>query len=80
MSRTTNIENKPPLGALIATRLKEMDKKQKWLAAETQISTSYLCMVLAGKAKHPTIRLLYKIADALNIDGKVLINALLSER
>ena len=32
MSRTTNLNNKPPLGTLIGKRLKEIGKQQKWLA------------------------------------------------
>lgn len=42
MSRTTNLHNKPPLGTMISKRLKEMDRQQKWLAQEAQISKTYL--------------------------------------
>ena len=38
MSRTTNLNNKPPLGTLIGKRLKEIGKQQKWLAQEARLS------------------------------------------
>lgn len=78
MSRITCAENKPPLGALIATRLNEMGKNQKWLSVDAQINQVYLCAVLAGRA-NPTIKLLRKIAKSLDIDIRELTNALLSE-
>ena len=43
MSRTTNLNNKPPLGTLIGKRLKEIGKQQKWLAQEARLSKTYLC-------------------------------------
>ena len=38
MSRTTNLNNKPPLGTLIGKRLKEIGKQQKWLEAIKNLS------------------------------------------
>ncbi len=78
MSRTTRAVNKPPLGALIATRLNEMGKNQKWLSENAQVNQVYLCAVLAGRA-NPTIKLLRRIARSLDIDVRELTNALLSE-
>ena len=78
MSRTTNIVNKPPLGAFIAVRLKEIGKNQKWLSEDAQVNQIYLCAVLAGRA-NPTIKFLKKLAKSLNIDVKDLVNALLSK-
>lgn len=78
MSRTTNVNNKPPLGALIATRLIEKGKNQKWLAESANVNQIYLCAILAGRA-NPTIKLLKRIAISLDIDVKDLTNALLSE-
>ena len=46
MSRTTNLNNKPPLGTLIGKRLKEIGKQQKWLAQEARLSKTYLCAVI----------------------------------
>ena len=40
MSRTTNLNNKPPLGTLIGKRLKEIGKQQKWLAQEARLVDS----------------------------------------
>ncbi len=78
MSRTTRAVNKPPLGALIATRLNEMGKNQKWLSEDAQVNQVYLCAVLSGRA-NPTIKLLRRIARSLDIDVRELTNALLSE-
>ena len=78
MSRTTSISNKPPLGTLIAVRLKEIGRNQKWLSEDAQIGQVYLCAVLAGRA-NPTIKLLRRIAHSLDIDVRELTNALLSE-
>lgn len=78
MPRTTKAANKPPLGALIATRLNEMSKNQKWLSENAQVSQIYLCAVLAGRAT-PTIKLLRRLSRSLDIDVKELANALLSE-
>lgn len=79
MSRTTSILGKPPLGTAIALRLKAMGKSQKWLAEEAGISPVYLCTVISGRAM-PSMKLLCKIANALDIDAKNLTNALLSEQ
>lgn len=78
MSRTTSITNKPPLGTLIAVRLKDMGRNQKWLSEDAQVNQVYLCAVLAGRA-NPTIKLLRRISKSLDIDVKDLTNALLSE-
>lgn len=78
MPRSISTANKPPLGILIATRLKEMGKNQKWLSENAHVHQVYLCAVLAGRA-NPTIKLLRKIAHSLDIDVKELTNALLSE-
>lgn len=76
MPRTTSIANKPPLGVLIATRLKEMEKNQKWLSENAQVGQVYLCAILAGRAT-PTIKFLRRIANSLDMDVRELVNALL---
>lgn len=78
MSRTTSISNKPPLGTLIAIRLKEMGKNQKWLSENAHVTRVYLCAILAGRA-NPTFQMLKKIAKSLGIDVKDLADALLSK-
>lgn len=77
MPRVPIVANKPPLGALIVTRLNEVGKSQKWLADEVQVTQIYLCAVLAGRA-NPTIRLLQRISRSLNIDIRDMVDALLS--
>ncbi len=78
MARTTCINNKPPLGTLIAVRLKDVGKTQKWLSEDAQVSQIYLCAVLAGRA-NPTLKFLKKLAKSLDINIKDLTNALLNE-
>lgn len=75
MSRTTNLNNKPPLGTMIGKRLKEMGKQQKWLAQEARISKTYLCAVMNGRAI-PTLAALKQIAKPLGLDPFNLVAAL----
>lgn len=75
MSRTTNLDNKPPLGTMIGKRLKEMGKQQKWLAQEARISKTYLCAVMNGRAI-PTLAALKQIAKPLGLDPFNLVAAL----
>lgn len=75
MSRTTNLNNKPPLGTMIGKRLKEMGKQQKWLAQEARISKTYLCAIMNGRAI-PTLAALKQIAKPLGLDPFNLVAAL----
>ena len=75
MSRTTNLYNKPPLGTMIAKRLKEMNRQQKWLAQEARISKTYLCAIMNGRAI-PTLAALKQIAKPLGLDPFKLVAAL----
>lgn len=75
MSRTTNLNNKPPLGTMIGERLKEMGKQQKWLAREARISKTYLCAIMNGRAI-PTLAALKQIAKPLGLDPFSLVAAL----
>ena len=78
MSRTTNLNNKPPLGTLIGRRLKEIRKQQKWLAQEARLSKTYLCAVINGRAI-PTLAALKQIAKPLGLDPFDLVAALLGK-
>ena len=78
MSRTTNLNNKPPLGTLIGKRLKEIGKQQKWLAQEARLSKTYLCAVINGRAI-PTLAALKQIAKPLGLDPCDLVSALLGK-
>ncbi len=75
MSRTTNLNNKPPLGTMIGKRLKEMDRQQKWLAQEARISKTYLCAIMNGRII-PTLAALKQIAKPLGLDPFDLVAAL----
>ena len=78
MSRTTNLNNKPPLGTLIGKRLKEIGKQQKWLAQEARLSKTYLCAVINGRAI-PTLAALKQIAKPLGLDPFDLVSAFLGK-
>ena len=78
MSRTTNLNNKPPLGTLIGKRLKEIGKQQKWRAQEARLSKTYLCAVINGRAI-PTLAALKQIAKPLGLDPFDLVSALLGK-
>lgn len=78
MSRTTNLNNKPPLGTLIGRRLKEIGKQQKWLAQEARLSKTYLCAVINGRAI-PTLATLKQIEKPLGLDPFDLVAALLGK-
>ena len=78
MSRTTNLNNKPPLGTLIGRRLKEIGKQQKWLAQEARLSKTYLCAVINGRAI-PTFDTLKQIANPLGLVPCDLVSALLGK-
>lgn len=78
MSRTTNLNNKPPLGTLIGKRLKEIGKQQKWLAQEARLSKTYLCAVINGRAI-PTLAAIKQIAKPLGLDPFDLVSALLGK-
>ena len=79
MSRTTNLNNKPPLGTLIGRRLKEMGKQQKWLAQEARVTQTYLCAVINGRAI-PTLAMLKQIAKPLGVDPFDLVAALFGKK
>ena len=78
MSRTTTLNNKPPLGTLIGKRLKEIGKQKKWLAQEARLSKTYLCAVINGRAI-PTLAALKQIAKPLGLDPFDLVSALLGK-
>lgn len=79
MSRTTNLYNKPPLGTMIAKRLKEMNRQQKWLAQEARISKNYLCAIMNGRVI-PTLAALKQIAKPLGLDPFDLVAALFGKK
>lgn len=58
----------------IKKRLEEKDKSIYWLALETEISYSLLHSYVTGKAE-PKLENLFKIAKALKLDPKELINS-----
>ena len=78
MPRTTNLNNKPLIGKVIGTRLKEMDKTQKWLAQEARLSKNYIYDIINGRAI-PSLAALKKISKPLGIDTFDLVGTLFGE-
>lgn len=76
--REISMVGKPPLGTLITVHLRKIGKTQKWLAEDINVSSIYLCAVMAGRA-NPTLKLLRRIAKSLDIDMKDFVDILLSE-
>ena len=60
---------------MIAKRLKEMNRQQKWLAQEARISKTYLCAIMNGRAI-PTLAALKQISKPLGLDPFDLVAAL----
>lgn len=79
MPRTTNLNNKPLIGMVIGTHLKEMGKTQKWLAKEARLSKNYICDIINGRAI-PTLAALKYIAKPLGMDVFELVGALLGKK
>ena len=78
MSRVTDISNKPYLGKIISSRLKSLNMTQKEFANDIGVDKVYLNRIIAGRSI-PSLQMLRKIANGLQIDVKELANALLLE-
>jgi len=76
MPKKTIISNKPPLGKLIATRLRDIDKNQKWLAEDTGLSIMCIHKVISGDVT-PSTKTLSKIASSIDVDISLLLTTLL---
>lgn len=77
MSRSvmTHYSRRPRFGQIVARQLCTMGKSQKWLAEQCNVTQAHISMVLSGKA-NPSNGLLYEIAQNLNIESNMLIDAL----
>lgn len=78
MSRVTDISNKPHLGKIISLQLKRLNMTQKEFANNIGVDKVYLNRIIAGRSM-PSLQMLRKIANGLQIDVKELANALLFE-
>ncbi len=78
MSRVTDIRNKPHLGKIISLQLKSLDTTQKEFANNIGVDKVYLNRIIAGRSI-PSLQMLRKIANGLQIDVKELANALFFE-
>lgn len=78
MSRVTDISNKPHLGKIIALQLKSLNMTQKEFASDIGVDKVYLNRIITGRSI-PSLQMIRKIANGLQIDVKELANALLFE-
>ena len=78
MPRKTSITDKPPIGVLIGSQLKNLGMEQKTLSKKIKISQTYMCAIINGRAT-PSIKLLKIIGDCLEINVSELVNAILKK-
>ncbi len=78
MSRITDISNKPHIGKIILLQLKSLNMTQKEFANDIGVDKVYLNRIIAGRSI-PSLQMLRKIANGLQIDVKELANALFFE-
>ena len=64
------IEKLPPAGQFIILRLDELKKTQKWLANATGLSYVYVQQLLHGQSKNPSARVVFSLADALQVEPR----------
>ena len=66
------------LGRLIAKRLIDLDKNQRWLSEETGIQQASIVTYSNGKVI-PSAQNIYKIAVALNFSTDTIIQAIIHD-
>ncbi len=66
------------LGRLIAKRLIDLDKNQRWLSEETGIQQASIVTYCNGKVI-PSAQNIYKIAVALNFSTDTIIQAIIHD-
>ncbi|MDE6657923.1 MAG: helix-turn-helix domain-containing protein [Oscillospiraceae bacterium] len=71
------LEKRPdsPVGAIIKTRLKEMERSQPWLARQVDRSAGTINFIIKGRIT-PSVELVKSIASVLSLDNDVLLSAL----
>ena len=78
MPKKTNINNKPPIGILIATTLEEKGKTQKWLAKKTGLSIDWIWCIVSGR-NIPSFRAIKKISVALKLNFSDMVRVLFED-
>lgn len=69
-----NPNNDSPMGRIIMTRLKEMERSQAWLSRQAECSHITISFVVKGRLR-PSVELTQKIAQILEIDPEILLSA-----
>lgn len=75
MPRTTVTDNKPAFGKFVALELKRTNRTQRQFAQEIGISYVYLYRMISGRAI-PSLKMLKRLAEGLNLDVEDLTNTL----
>lgn len=65
------------IGLTISNNLKKIGQNQTWLAKECEVTRSQICKIVHNKA-NPSLKLLSKMAIALNFDDGELNKIILS--
>jgi transcriptional regulator with XRE-family HTH domain len=63
------------LGGRIRELREQMGLSQRQLAAQAQVSQSYLCQLEREEARNPSVTVLLKLANALYVDPEELLEA-----
>ncbi|MGN0612645.1 MAG: hypothetical protein ACI4JB_01970 [Porcipelethomonas sp.] len=67
-----NTSNDSPMGAIITSRLEEIERSQMWLARQTSRCTTTINQIVKGRLK-PSKALTVEIARLLEIEPETLL-------
>lgn len=73
-----NKNNDCPLGAIITSKLKEMERSQMWLARKVERAPNTINEIIKGR-QCPPISLLKSIANTIDIDCMDLVAAVIEK-
>lgn len=62
-------------GKVILKRLIDIDKNQRWLADQCNVTSGQISRLISGTVK-PSVKLLKRISKSLDIDSGELVNTL----
>lgn len=63
------------LGKIILIKLFEINKSQKWLAEQCNVTETTISYIINGK-RRPSKKLIYGISKILSLDLKLILNSM----
>lgn len=75
MPRNKNTD--APIGAIITSRLEEMERSQAWLAKKVERAPNTISEIAKGRLR-PSVALLEEIAKVIDVDCVSLIEAIVN--